>query len=80
MHELIKCDISNISSNLKHMKIILKMNPKCHLENEIEFTPYELTSDTKHVHQELEELLLSKEGISKIQFLICKLYYVLFEK
>jgi len=43
------------------------MNPNHHFENEIKFIPYELTSDTKHVHQELEGLLLSKEGISKIE-------------
>jgi hypothetical protein len=56
------------------MKIILKMNPKHHFENEIKFIPYKLTGDIKHVHQELEGLLLSKEGISKIEnqfFILC---------
>jgi len=51
MHELIKCDISNSNFDLKHMKIIFKMNPKQHFENKIEFIPYELTSESKHVHQ-----------------------------
>jgi hypothetical protein len=35
MHELIKCGISNLRSNLKHMKNKFEMNSKHHFENEI---------------------------------------------
>jgi hypothetical protein len=38
--------------------------------------PHELTSNTKHIHQELKGLLLPKEGISKIENQLCKLCYV----
>jgi hypothetical protein len=42
----------------------------------MKFIPYKLTSDIKHVHQELERLLLSKEGISKMKNQFSILCYV----
>jgi hypothetical protein len=58
IHELIICDISNFDFELKHMKILLKMNPKFHFKYDVEFIPKELLNDTKHMHLELEGLLL----------------------
>lgn len=54
------------------------MNPKHHFENEMKFISYELISDTKHVHQELEGLLLSKEGISKLKMSFLYVDFVMF--
>jgi hypothetical protein len=44
----------------------------------LNFILEELIDDTKHVQQELNGLLLAKEGISttKLQFFICKTWYV----
>ncbi len=72
--ELIICDISNLDSKLKHMIILFKMNPKFYFEYNIEFIPEELLNDTKHMHAELEGLLLSNQGISitEHQFSTCK--------
>jgi len=55
------------------------MNLKYHFETNIEFIPKELTSDTKHVQQNLNGFLLAKEGISitKCQIFVCKICYVL---
>ncbi len=74
IHELIICDISNLDYELKHTKNLLKMNSKFHFEYDIEFILEELLNDTKHVHPELEGLLLSNQGISTIehQFSTCK--------
>jgi hypothetical protein len=62
-NELIICDISNLDPKLKLMKNLLKMNPKFHFEYDIKFVPKELLNDTKHMHLELEGLLLSNQGI-----------------
>jgi hypothetical protein len=60
------------------MTNLLKMNLKYHFENDTKFIPKELTSDTKHVQQELDRLLLANEGISTIkhQIFLCKTCYV----
>jgi hypothetical protein len=55
------------SSHLKYMKKLLKMNLQYHFEIDIESTPWKLTSDTKHVQQNLNGILLGKEGISIIK-------------
>jgi hypothetical protein len=78
IHELIICDISNLDSKLKHMKNLLKMNPRFHFEYNIKFIPEKLLNDTKHMHPELEGFLLSNQGISttKHQFSTCKICYI----
>jgi hypothetical protein len=43
------------------------MNLKYHFENHTKFIFKELTSDTKHVYQELNGLLLAQESISTIK-------------
>jgi hypothetical protein len=50
MHELIICDISNLDFELKHMKILFKMNPRFHFKYNIKFILEELLNDIKHVH------------------------------
>jgi hypothetical protein len=55
------------------------MNLKYHFsEHDTEFILEELTNDTKHVQQELNEILLAREGISttKFQIFICKSWYI----
>jgi hypothetical protein len=54
------------------------MNFKYHVENDTKFIPKKWTIDTKHVQQELDKLLLTKEGIWTIkrQFFLCKTFYV----
>jgi hypothetical protein len=78
IHELIICDISNFEFELKHMKILFKMNSRFHFEYNIEFIQEELLNDTKHVHPKLEGFLLSNQGISttKHQFSTCKTCYI----
>jgi hypothetical protein len=49
------------------------MNLKYHFEKDTEFILEELTNDTKHVQQELDGLLLAKEGISTTK---CQFSYV----
>ncbi len=59
------------------MRNLLKMNSKCHFENDIKLIPRKLINDTKHMHPKLEELFLMKQGIPiiKHQFSICKTCY-----
>jgi len=40
----------NLDFELKHMKNLLKMNPKFHFEYNIEFIPKELLNNIKHLH------------------------------
>ncbi len=78
IHELLICDISNLVYKLKHMKHLFKMNPIFHFKYDIEFILEELLNDTKHMHLELEGLLLSNQGISNTehQFSTCKTCYI----
>jgi len=46
------------------MKHLFKMSPRFHFKYDIEFIQEELLNDTKHMHLELEGLLLSSQGIS----------------
>ncbi len=55
------CDTPNLHSILKYMKNLLIMNLKYHFEKDTGFILEELTSETKHVQQELDGLLLAKE-------------------
>jgi hypothetical protein len=59
------------------MKNLLKKNLIFHFEYNIKFIPKESLNDTKHMHLELEGLLLSNQGISTIehQFSTCKTCY-----
>jgi len=54
------------------MKTLLKFNPKHHWQNKVEITPNELLNDTKHMHMELQRLVLAKEGILPTKISICK--------
>ncbi len=78
IHELMICDTSNLHLDLKYMRNSLKMNLKYHFKNDAKFILKELTSDTKHVQQELDGLLLAKDSISitEHQFFVCKTCYV----
>jgi hypothetical protein len=55
------------------------MNLKYHFETNIKSILEELANDTKHVQQNLNGLLLAKEGISvtKCQIFVCKICYFL---
>jgi hypothetical protein len=54
---------------------LLKLNLKCHFQNDIDLIPKELTKDTT---PNLDKLLLMKNDISstKCEFFICKTYYI----
>jgi hypothetical protein len=44
--------ITNLNTNVKNMKILLKFNPKHHWKNEVEIILEELLNNTKHMHLE----------------------------
>ncbi len=71
-HEFQIYKITNLSTYLKNMKTLFKFNPKHHWQNEVEIIPKELLNDTKHMHLELQGLLLAKESILSTEISICK--------
>jgi hypothetical protein len=71
-HEIQACKTKNLNTNIKNMKTLLKFNPKHHWQNKVGIIPKELLNDTKHMHSELQGLLLTREGISSTEISICK--------
>jgi hypothetical protein len=54
------------------MKTLHKFNRKHHWQNKVEIILKELLNNTKHMHMELQGLLLAKEGILSTEIFICK--------
>jgi predicted secreted Zn-dependent protease len=63
-HEFQTCKKTNLNTNIKNMKTLLKFNPKHDWKNKVEIILGELLNDIKPMHSELQGLQLTREGIS----------------
>ncbi len=70
-HEFQICKITNLNTSLKTMKTLFKFNWRHHWQNKVEIIPKEWLNNTKHMHPQLQGLLLTKEGISSTKISIC---------